>query len=44
MMAHGFPAQKPDDHLGCFVHESDLSIIVGGENTIGNAIENDIKA
>ena len=43
LMADSFLTQKPGNFLGCFIHESDLAIVVRGENAIGNAVEDDVK-
>jgi hypothetical protein len=42
-MADGFPVGKSRDLLACFIHESDLAVIVCSEDAIGNAIEDYIK-
>jgi hypothetical protein len=41
--AEGLLAGKPGDLFPCFIHESNLAVIVRCEYPIGNAIEDHIK-
>jgi hypothetical protein len=43
VVADRFLVGKSRDLLGCFVHEGDLAVIVRGEDSIGNAVEDHIK-
>jgi hypothetical protein len=41
--AEGLLIGKPSDFFTCFIHKSDLAVIVRCKNAIGNAVKNHVK-